>query len=48
MKKLITIFLLLSMALPLCGCVPNYPADTFYEAELLAAHNLSDLPALLW
>ena len=44
MKKLITIFLLLSMALPLCGCVPNYPADTFYGAELLAEHNLSDLP----
>ena len=44
MKKLIAIFLLLSVALPLYGCVPNYPADTFYGAELLAEYNLSDLP----
>lgn len=44
MKNTIAIFLLLCMALPLYGCVPNYPADTFYGAELLAECNLSDLP----
>ena len=44
MKKLVAILLLLSMALPLFGCLPDYPADTFYEAELLAEYNLSDLP----
>lgn len=44
MKKLIAMLLLLSMALPLFGCLPNYPADTFFGAELLAGHNLSDLP----
>ena len=44
MKKLIAMLLLLSMALPLFGCLPDYPADTFFGAELLAEYNLSDLP----
>ena len=44
MKKWIAIFLLLSMALPLCGCVPEWPKDTFYRADILAECDLSDLP----
>lgn len=44
MKKLVATLLLLSMALPLFGCLPDYPADTFFGAELLAEYNLSDLP----
>ena len=44
MKKWVAIFLLLSMALPLCGCVPEWPKDTFYRAAILAECGLSDLP----
>lgn len=44
MKKILIISLVLTFALPLFGCLPNYPADTFYGAELLAEYNLSDLP----
>lgn len=43
MKK--SVFLLaLLMALCLLGCMPEYPADTFFSDELLAEGNLSDLP----
>ena len=44
MKKWIAIFLLLSIALPLFGCVPEWPKDTFYRADILAECDLSDLP----
>lgn len=44
MKKLLIFSCVLILALPLCGCMPDWPADTFYGAELLAEHHLSDLP----
>lgn len=44
MKKLLLLSLVLLMALPLFGCMPNYPADTFFSDELLAESGLADLP----
>lgn len=44
MKKLLLLSLVLLMALPLFGCMPNYPADTFFSDELLAESGLTDLP----
>ena len=44
MKKLLLLSLVLLMALPLFGCMPNYPADTFFSDEWLAESGLADLP----
>lgn len=44
MKKLLLWSLALLMALSLLGCMPNYPADTFFSDELLAESGLADLP----
>lgn len=43
MKK--SVFLLaLLMLLSMAGCMPEYPADTFFSDELLAESGLADLP----
>ena len=44
MKKLLIFSLILILALPLFGCVPEWPKDTFYRADILAECDLSDLP----
>ena len=44
MKKLLIFSLVWILALPLCGCVPEWPKDTFYRADILAECDLSDLP----
>ena len=44
MKKLMVMLVLLSMAPTIFGCTPDYPADTFFGAEMLTEYNLSDLP----
>lgn len=44
MKKLLLLTLAVLLALPLYGCVPEWPKDTFYRADILAECDLSDLP----
>lgn len=43
MKKFVFLLALL-MVLSLFGCMPEYPADTFFSDELLAESGLADLP----
>ena len=45
MKKLVTIILLLSITLALCGCEPDYAVDTFYATEMLNDYGLAGLPS---